>query len=181
MGRGSASFDVGETRTLNVAAGDRLLLQANAGRKQFINGELVEVKAVHGEDIVLTDGRIIPKDYRTFTYGYAVTSHAAQGQTANEVIVVTSSRPLPVVHRRRRLADDGLHRRQGPLARSRYTLQRPRRSGRGRAASLHSTTQIVPARFAVGRARRRTGATERDHVSATKFATELITGEHSDL
>ena len=94
----SAAFDVGETRTLNVAAGDRLLLRANAGRKQFVNGELVAVKAVHGEDILLTDGRIIPRDYRAFTHGYAVTSHAAQGKTADEILVVASSRSLPAVH-----------------------------------------------------------------------------------
>ena len=48
LGAGSAAFDVGEPRKLKVAAGDKLLLQANAvaGRKRFINGELVEVKAI---------------------------------------------------------------------------------------------------------------------------------------
>ena len=83
-----------------MAAGDKLLLQANAvaARKRFINGELVEVKEVQGGSIVLTDGRIIPKDYRAFTHGYAVTSHAAQGKTVNEVLVVASSRSLPAVH-----------------------------------------------------------------------------------
>ena len=48
--------------------------------------------------IVLTDGRIIPEDYRAFSHGYAVTSHAAQGKTVNEVLVVASSRALPAVH-----------------------------------------------------------------------------------
>jgi ATP-dependent exoDNAse (exonuclease V) alpha subunit len=101
LGRGSVSFDAGESRTLNVAVGDKLLLQANAvaARKRFINGELVEVKEVQGGSIVLTDGRIIPEDYRAFTHGYAVTSHAAQGKTVNEVLVVASSRSLPAVHR----------------------------------------------------------------------------------
>jgi conjugative relaxase-like TrwC/TraI family protein len=100
LGRGSASFDAGESRTLNVAAGDKLLLQANAvaARKRFINGELVEVKEVQCGRIMLTDGRVIPQDYRAFTHGYAVTSHAAQGKTVNEVLVVASSRSLPAVH-----------------------------------------------------------------------------------
>ena len=106
LGRGSASlgqgpaWDVGEKRTINVAAGDRLLLQANAmaGRKRFINGELVEVKAIQGDSIVLADGRVIPPGYRTFTHGYAVTSHAAQGKTADEVLLVASSHSLPAVH-----------------------------------------------------------------------------------
>jgi conjugative relaxase-like TrwC/TraI family protein len=98
LGASPACFDVGETRKLNVAVGDRLLLQANAPRKQFINGELVEVKAIQGGALVLADGRVIPQNYRTFTHGYAVTSHAAQGKTVDEVLVVASSRSLPAVH-----------------------------------------------------------------------------------
>ncbi len=80
LGGNAASYDVGEKRKLRVAAGDKLLLQSN-WRKRFINGELVEVKAMAGEAIVLRDGRTLPPDYRTFTHGYAVTSHAAQGKT----------------------------------------------------------------------------------------------------
>ncbi len=101
LGQGSALsalWDVGEKRKLKVALGDKLLLQANAGRKQFVNGELVEVKAIRGDSIMLADGRVIPKNYRTFTHGYAVTSHAAQGKTVDEVLVVASSRSLPAVH-----------------------------------------------------------------------------------
>jgi conjugative relaxase-like TrwC/TraI family protein len=99
VGQGSALFacDVGEKRKLKVAAGDKLLLQANAARKRFINAELVEVLAINGDAIMLTDGRVIPKNYRTFTHGYAVTSHAAQGKTVDQVLVVASSRSLPAV------------------------------------------------------------------------------------
>jgi ATP-dependent exoDNAse (exonuclease V) alpha subunit len=97
---GFASFDVGERRKLKVAAGDKLLLQANAVavRKHFVNGELVEVKAIQGDSVLLADGRVIPADYRTFTHGYAVTSHAAQGKTVDEVLVVASSRSLPAIN-----------------------------------------------------------------------------------
>ncbi|HEY5044047.1 MAG TPA: MobF family relaxase [Verrucomicrobiae bacterium] len=100
LGAGFASFDVGEKRKLKVAADDKLLLQANAVavRKHFVNGELVEVKAVQGDSILLADGRVIPADYRTFTHGYAVTSHAAQGKTVDEVLVVASSRSLPAIN-----------------------------------------------------------------------------------
>jgi len=92
--------DVGEMRKLKVVAGDKLLLQANAValRKHFVNGELVEVKAIQGDSVLLADGRVIPSDYRTFTHGYAVTSHAAQGKTVDEVLLVASSRSLPAVH-----------------------------------------------------------------------------------
>jgi len=47
---------------------------------------------------VLADGRVIPENYRTFTHGYAVTSHAAQGKTVDEVLVVASSRSLPAIN-----------------------------------------------------------------------------------
>jgi ATP-dependent exoDNAse (exonuclease V) alpha subunit len=92
-----ASCDVGEQRKLKIAAGEKLLLQAN-WQKKFVNGELVEVKAVQGDSIVLADGRVLPNKYRTFTHGYAVTSHAAQGKTVDEVLLVVSSRSLPAVH-----------------------------------------------------------------------------------
>lgn len=98
LSRGSAPFDVGESKSLNVAPGDKLLLQANRSR-QFSNGELVEVKSVRAGSIVLTDDRVIPSDYNTFTHGYAVTSHAAQGKTVDAVFVVASARSLPAVHR----------------------------------------------------------------------------------
>jgi hypothetical protein len=97
LGAGCACFDVGEKRKLKVAVGDRLLLQSN-WRKQFVNGELVEVKAIQGDSVMLADGRVIPENYRTFTHGYAVTSHAAQGKTVDEVLVVVSARSLPAVH-----------------------------------------------------------------------------------
>ena len=63
LGRDPAVFDAGESRSLKVSAGDRLLLQANAvtAGQRFINGELVEVKMVQGGDIVLIDGRVIPE------------------------------------------------------------------------------------------------------------------------
>jgi conjugative relaxase-like TrwC/TraI family protein len=96
LGAGIAC-DVGEKRKLKVAAGDKLLLQSN-WQKKFVNGELVEVRAIQGDSILLADGRVIPKNYRTFTHGYAVTSHAAQGKTVDEVLVVASSRSLPAVH-----------------------------------------------------------------------------------
>jgi conjugative relaxase-like TrwC/TraI family protein len=97
LGAVPVPFDVGESHTLKVAAGDKLLLQANR-RKQFVNGELVEVRAIQGDSILLADGRVIPAEYRTFTHGYAVTSHAAQGKTVDEVLLVASSRSLPAVH-----------------------------------------------------------------------------------
>ena len=42
-------------------------------------------------------GRQLPRDYRTFSHGYAVTSHAAQGKTVDEVLVVASSQSFAAV------------------------------------------------------------------------------------
>ena len=93
--RSPSSFEVGQKRDLAVAAGDVLLLRANA--QNFVNGERVTVKAMQGGKISLVDGRALPADYRTFTHGYAVTSHAAQGKTVDEVLVVASSRSFAAV------------------------------------------------------------------------------------
>lgn len=93
--RAPSSFEVGEAREIGVAAGDTLLLRANA--KNFVNGERVVVKAVQKEKISLVDGRELPEGYRTFTHGYAVTSHAAQGKTVDEVLVVASSQSFAAV------------------------------------------------------------------------------------
>jgi len=97
LGAGIAC-DVGERRKIKIAAGDNLLLQANTSGKHFINGELVEVRAIQGDSVVLADGRMIPENYRTFTHGYAVTSHAAQGKTVDEVLLVASARSLPAIN-----------------------------------------------------------------------------------
>lgn len=99
LGRSPAFFDVGEGRQLRVAVRDKLLLQGNAmaARQRFVNGELVDVEGIQGDSILLTDGRMIPANYRTFTHGYAVTSHAAQGKTVDEVFIVASARSLPAV------------------------------------------------------------------------------------
>ena len=94
----AASFDVGESRELKVAAGDWLLLQANHG-KEFINGERVQVKRLAGGAIELADGRVLPAGYNTFTHGYAVTSHSSQGKTVDEVLLVASSKSFPAVNR----------------------------------------------------------------------------------
>lgn len=109
MGAGHACFDVGEARELKVAAGDWLLLQANAVaeipkdshsvtvppvtvRKDLINGERVQVREIRDGRIALADGRVLPRAFNAFTHGYAVTSHSSQGKTVDEVLLVASSR-----------------------------------------------------------------------------------------
>lgn len=94
-----SAFDVCEQRELAIAPGERLLLQANDKRHGLINGQLVEVRSIDHDKITLADGRILPTDYRQFTHGYAVTSHAAQGKTVEDVFLVASSRSLAAINR----------------------------------------------------------------------------------
>lgn len=94
----ASSIDVGEARELKVAPGDWLLLQANHGR-EFVNGELVQVRRLAGGAIVLADGRVLPSTFNTFTHGYAVTSHSSQSKTVDVVLLVASSRSFGAVNR----------------------------------------------------------------------------------
>jgi conjugative relaxase-like TrwC/TraI family protein len=83
------SFNVFEQEQIEVVAGDKLLLEANWRDKNFKanNGELVTVAEAKDDVITLTDGRQLPKEYRQFTHGYAITPHRGQGKTVDEVIV----------------------------------------------------------------------------------------------
>ena len=84
-----------QPKELSLSSGDRLQLKANAqsqdGRR-LANGELVTVKQIHANGrIALDDGRVLAKDYRQFTRGYAVTSYAAQGKTVDYVLFSDSA------------------------------------------------------------------------------------------
>jgi hypothetical protein len=97
-----ARFSVMRTRNLEVRCGESLLIQANTesgdGRK-LANGELVQVAHVRKcGAIELTDGRTIPANFRQFTYGYAVTSHASQGLTVDHVLLAMDSQSGPAVN-----------------------------------------------------------------------------------
>lgn len=100
----AASFSVMRKRRLEVRVGESLLIQANSdsadGRK-LANGELVQVRRLRKKGgIELEDGRIIPPAFRQFAYGYAVTSHAAQGLTVDHVLLAMDSKSGPAVNRK---------------------------------------------------------------------------------
>jgi ATP-dependent exoDNAse (exonuclease V) alpha subunit len=97
--RTGTSFEVGERRQIPLCAGDQLLLRANRLTEGLANGQLVTVKTIQGDNITLTNGRTLPSNYRQFTHGYCLTSHAAQGRTVDAVFVVASSRSAPAIHR----------------------------------------------------------------------------------
>jgi conjugative relaxase-like TrwC/TraI family protein len=84
-----------QPKELSLSAGDRLQLKANAqsqDRRRLANGELVTVKQIYADGrIALDDGRTLPKNYRQFVRGYAVTSYAAQGKTVDYVLFSDSA------------------------------------------------------------------------------------------
>src|SRR5207302_2610673 len=84
-----------QPKELAWSNGDRLQLKANSkaqdGRR-LANGELVTIEEIHADGrIALEDGRVLPKDYRQFVRGYAVTSYAAQGRTVDYVLFSDSA------------------------------------------------------------------------------------------
>jgi ATP-dependent exoDNAse (exonuclease V) alpha subunit len=86
----SKSFGVYERRTIEVAAGDKLLLTANRRDANFraTNGEIVTVSRVDKDDRMrLDDGRQLPANFKQFTHGYAVTAHRSQGKSVDSVII----------------------------------------------------------------------------------------------
>ena len=86
----SKSFEVYERRTIEVAAGEKLLLTANRRDANFraTNGEIVTVSRVDNDGrMQLDDGRQLPADFKQFTHGYAVTAHRSQGKSVDSVII----------------------------------------------------------------------------------------------
>jgi len=78
-----------------LTSGDKLQLKAN-GRTEagenLANGELVTVKSIDSQDrITLTDGRTLSGANRQFVRGYAITSYASQGKTADHVLLSDSA------------------------------------------------------------------------------------------
>jgi hypothetical protein len=76
---------------LATGCNSKPMAQCQDGRK-LANGELVTVKQIHADGrIALNDGRTLPKNYRQFVRGYAVTSYAAQGKTVDYVLFSDSA------------------------------------------------------------------------------------------
>jgi len=86
----AGAFDVFERRTIEVAAGDKLLFTANRRESGFhgTNGEIVTISRVDtAGHISLEDGRELPPDFKQFTHGYVVTAHRSQGKSVDSVII----------------------------------------------------------------------------------------------
>jgi ATP-dependent exoDNAse (exonuclease V) alpha subunit len=95
-GEYSRAFDVVEKERAEFAPGDKVLLKANyasSRHNRLPNGAIQEIERITANGrISLKGGRVLEADFRHFTHGYAVTSQASQGKTADHVIVSCDSR-----------------------------------------------------------------------------------------
>jgi len=86
-------FSIFERDKIEVAQGDRVRITAN-GRDteghRLNNGSLYTVKKIGRDGLTLENGWKIHKDFEHLDYGYATTSHAAQGKTVDCVLVAQS-------------------------------------------------------------------------------------------
>src|ERR1700741_711627 len=106
--RNGEKLELGAIQEIELQPGDRLWFRANA--KGITNGMLATLGGTDKDGrLVTTDGVIVPKDYLKVTYGYATTSHASQGLTAEYAVVFGSSfdqRSIYVAHSRARERTD---------------------------------------------------------------------------
>ena len=84
------SFELSERRDIALAAGDSVRITKNfrCGADRFTNNELCRIAAIDQAGIHLDDGRLIKvAEAVHLDQGIAVTSHASQGKTVDQVIV----------------------------------------------------------------------------------------------
>jgi AAA domain len=82
------SFDVARPREIEVAPGDKVLIRTNDRRLGLLNGQVLTISEVAPDGALRTkEGVFIPAEFRQWCHGYVVTSHKAQGWTADHVVV----------------------------------------------------------------------------------------------
>ena len=86
------SFDVARSRQLEIVPGDKLLIRANDKKLGLVNGQVLTVGEISPTgSIKCREGVSIPAEFRQWCHGYVVTSHKAQGRTADHVVVAAEN------------------------------------------------------------------------------------------
>jgi conjugative relaxase-like TrwC/TraI family protein len=85
----AGKFSVFKPETITLAAGDQIRITKNfqSQGKRFRNNELHVVTGVTEDKLTLEKGEIVIRGGLHVDQGFAVTSHAAQGKTVDQVIV----------------------------------------------------------------------------------------------
>jgi len=90
--RKPADFDVCKTRAIEVAENDKVLIRSNDKRLGLVNGQVLTVSKIEPDGTLRTkEGTVVPGEFRQWCHGYVVTSHKAQGWTADHVVVAAEN------------------------------------------------------------------------------------------
>ena len=84
-----------------LAAGDLIQITANGttnDKHRLNNGDVFRVKGFKGEDVELSNGWVVGKDFQHWNHGYLSTSHGSQGRTVSRVLIVQSALSLPATN-----------------------------------------------------------------------------------
>ena len=85
------AISVGVIKSLDLIPGDKILITANNPEYNLVNGDTATIEEIYQDgEIQLTDGRTIPADFESISYGYATTSHKAQGSTCDHAILAAA-------------------------------------------------------------------------------------------
>jgi conjugative relaxase-like TrwC/TraI family protein len=97
-------FELYRPTMFALAVGDRVRVTAGGKTKdgkKLSNGSLLTVQGFNKRgDIIVDHGKVIDRDFGHLTHGYALTSHASQGDTVDKVFVAISSQSLPATNQR---------------------------------------------------------------------------------
>lgn len=100
----SKRFSVFRAGTFELAPGDTVRITQNGytkdGAHRLDNGSTYRVKRFDGEgNVVLENGWTVDSRFGHWTWGYASTSHGAQGRTVDRVFIGQSALSLPASSR----------------------------------------------------------------------------------
>ena len=84
-------ISVGVMKSLDLVLGDKILVTANNKDYNLTNGDTAIIEEIYPDgEILLDDGRTIPPDFESISYGYAATSHKSQGSTCDHAILAAA-------------------------------------------------------------------------------------------
>jgi ATP-dependent exoDNAse (exonuclease V) alpha subunit len=88
---------------IKLAIGDTIRITANgrdkSGEHKLNNGSIYQVAGfTKSGDITLSNGWNVDADFRHFTHGRVITSHASQGATVDRVLIAMGSESRPAIN-----------------------------------------------------------------------------------
>ena len=85
------NISVGAMKSLDLTSGDKILITANNKDYNLTNGDTAKIEYISSNgEILLDDGRTIPANFESISYGYATTSHKSQGSTCDHAILAAA-------------------------------------------------------------------------------------------